>query len=217
MAINKAQSPAWVKVVVWLIIAAFVLTGVGFGGSAILKALANATQGGQATDQAQTSTDSLEVINAMFQPTMASLEASAAADPENLDLLTRTASTYMDWAYQLYNSTDVNAQGAFATTMAKAVPYWERAKALSPSDRAIAGDLATALFYSGNTADAIALAEETLAANPDYATVWFNLGIFKESAGDTAGAKTAYENAIAKDTDGSVKTAAQSALDALGK
>lgn len=219
MAINKSHSPAWVKIVVWVIVAAFVLTGVGFGGSAILQALANASQAGTATTDTNTtaSTDSLEIINAAFQPTMTSLEASIAADPENLSLLTKAGSTYMDWAYQLYNSSDTKAQAAFSSTMAAAIPYWERAQVLSPSDRTIAGDLATALFYAGRTDEAIALAEKTLKDNPDYATVWFNLGIFKEASGDTAGAKTAYQKAVDTDTEGTVKQSAQTALDALNK
>ena len=220
MAINKSHSPAWVKIVVWVIIVAFVLTGVGFGGSAILKGLANATQSGGTTSTSTNntaSTDTLEIINTAFQPLATSLEASITADPENLALLTKAGSTYMDWAYQLYNSTDTNAQAAFSSTMAAAIPYWERAQKLSPADRTIAGDLATALFYAGRTADAITLAEKTLKDNPDYATVWFNLGIFKEASGDTAGAKTAYQKAIDTDTEGSVKQSAQTALDALNK
>lgn len=222
MAIDKSHSPAWVKITVWVLVVALIVGFVAIGFSTALPQLGTLFGGGGTTTSSGQSnntvnTDTLEVINAQYTSQATATEASVSADPENESLRRQVAGIYMDWAFSLYNSTDVNAQAKVAETMAKAIPHWEKALELAPGDKQVMGDLSTSLFYSGQVEEAIALAEKTVEENPDYATVWYNLGIYRQTNGDNAGAREAYTEAVqnATGTDAQLKTAAQSALDSL--
>ena len=221
MAIDKSHSPAWVKVTVWVLVVALIVGFVAIGFSAAIPQLGQLFGGGGTTTSGTpndtVNTDTLEVINAQYTSQATATEASVTGDPENGALRREMAGIYMDWAFSLYNSTDVNAQAKVAETMAKAVPHWEKALELAPGDKQIMGDLSTSMFYSGQVEEAIALAEKTVKENPDYATVWYNLGIYRQTNGDNAGAREAYTQAVqnATDADTQLKTAAQSALDSL--
>lgn len=78
---------------------------------------------------------------------------------------------------------------------AKALPYLEKASA-DKNDAQVILALAEAYGRLDRKADALKLlesAQTNLAAN---ATYWFNLGVLRNQAGDTAGAEVAYKNAL---------------------
>ncbi|GLK72277.1 methyltransferase domain-containing protein [Ancylobacter dichloromethanicus] len=60
-------------------------------------------------------------------------------------------------------------------------------------------DWARALMEEGSAADAAALLTEAVARAGHYAPGWFLLGEAREAAGDTAGARAAFEEALALD------------------
>ena len=211
MAIDKSQSPVWVRVTVWVTIFAFVGTAAGVG----IFQLFSGGNGGSANGGAQV-TAGLDSINAVYEPQVAAIEAQLAGDDENLKVLISLGTTYMNWAYELYNSTDPAAQAQFAPTMSAAAPIWERAYEIDPESKEIGGDLASALYYSGQEDRAITMAREVLEKNPDYATVWFNLGVFLTNSNDTAGATEAFNKAIETDSGGTVTENAKSMLGQLG-
>ena len=211
MAIDKSQSPAWVRITVWVTIFAFVATVAGYG---IFSAIQNMGGNGATTNGGQ-QTAGLESINAVYEPQVTAIRTQLDANPEDLNLLTSLGTTYMNWAYALYNSTDPTAQAQFEPTMAASLPYWEKAYELDPESKEIGGDYSTALYYGGQPELAITTARTVLEQNPEYATVWYNLGIYLTNSGDTAGATEAFNNAIQYDADGTVTEAAQSMLGQL--
>lgn len=222
MAIDKAHSPAWVKITVWVLVVSLIVGFVAIGFASAIPQLGKLFGGGGTTTStggATVNADTLDTINAGFQSQAVATEASVTADPENLNLRKSAAGIYMDWAFTLLGSSDAAAQAAVATTIAKAIPHWEKALELAPEDEQVAGDLATSYFYSGDSEKAIETARAAIELNPDYATVWYNLGIYLQTTGDIEGAKEALTNAISKATsaDASVKTAAQAALDSLAQ
>jgi hypothetical protein len=97
------------------------------------------------------------------------------------------------------------------------------------TDPAVGTDYATALFYSGKIDAALAQIEEVLAQSPEFQTAWFNKGNYlaeKASQADTAGtakaakvayagARAAYQKAIALDPKSSSGQQAQQQLSAL--
>ena len=212
MAIDKSQSPAWVRITVWVTIFAFVGTVAGYG---LFQAFSSFGNNG-ATNGASQVTAGLDSINAVYEPQVTAIETQLAGDEENLNVLISLGTTYMNWAYALYNSTDAAAQAQFGPTMSSAVPIWERAYEIDPESKEIGGDLASSLYYSGQEDRAITLAREVLEKNPDYATVWFNLGVFLTNSNDTAGATEAFNKAIETDSDGTVTENAKSMLGQLG-
>lgn len=221
MAIDKSHSPAWVKVTVWVLVVALIVGFVAIGFTTALMQLP-ALFGGQTAavnPGAPLPQGTLDSINAIYEPQAAAAEAAVAEDPEDLNARRAVGNIYTTWGRALLVSTDASAQAEFAAPMAKAIPHWEKALELAPNDKAIAGDLATCLFYTGRTDEAIALAREILDNNPDYATVWFNLGNFLQTTGDLEGAKEAYAKAVetATATDGDLGVTAQAALDSLSQ
>jgi len=50
----------------------------------------------------------------------------------------------------------------------------------------------------GATTHALALARQAVTANPDDADAWLTLGAACQSSGDTAGARDAYRNCVAR-------------------
>jgi len=208
MAIDKSQTPLWVRVTIWVTIFAFVGTAAGYG---LFQAFSGGLGNGNSTNGGQV-TAGLDSINAVYEPQVTAIETQLAGDEENLNVLISLGTTYMNWAYALYNSTDAAAQAQFGPTMAASLPYWERAYEIDPDSKEIGGDYASALYYGGKPDEAIATARKTLEAYPDYATVWFNLGIYLMDSNDTAGAAEAFNKAIETDSDGTVTENAKSML-----
>lgn len=220
MAIDKSRSPVWVKITVWVLVVALIVGFVAIGFSSALPQIGQLFGFGSGTTTPGgnvTSADTLDVINARYNTQATSTEAAVSADPDNLALRKQMGILYSNWAGDLAASSDPAAQAQFAATMAKALPHWQKAYELAPDDKAVAGDLASSMFYAGQTDEGIALAREVVAKNPDYTTVWYNLANFLASTGDTEGAKEAFAKVIevATAAEQDMKGAAQAALDSL--
>ena len=104
MALNKAQTSMGVKVILIVLIVAFVASFIPLIGSAF--------SGGDSQQNAQTG--ALDAIDQQFQPTIASLTGMLQSEPESYTVLVNLGNTYFDWAAQLQqaSSTSTSAVGA---------------------------------------------------------------------------------------------------------
>jgi tetratricopeptide (TPR) repeat protein len=92
----------------------------------------------------------------------------------------------------------------------EAIPLYQQAFALSPSDINIGTDLGTALWYSGRPDEVLAQYDKSLALNATHAQTLFNIGIVKsEGKRDYAGAVAAWEKLLA--TNPPTRTSSRSA------
>lgn len=209
MAINKENSPAWVKITVWTLVIVLVFVWMGAG---IFSMFDPANR--PATQTPTNGTQSVADINTQYQSTVTAVEAALKEKPEDVNTMVSLASTYMDWGFALMQSGDANGQTDGMAKIASSVSIWEKAYAANPTSKEIGGDYATALYYSGQTDKAVELARKVLKDNPKYATVWYNLGMYLAET-DAAEAIKAFENAVKFDTDGQYKQSAQTNIDAL--
>jgi tetratricopeptide (TPR) repeat protein len=168
VAINKSQSPTWVKVVLIILIIAFVsmfvATGSGLFG------------GGSQQAQNQTPVDNVQQVNAQYQPQVDSLAAVVASQPESFTALVNLGNTYLDWGGAILQASQNTSSPAMQFLGARNA--YEQAIKVKKDDPAVFGDYAVALYYTGDTTAAIAAAERSVKMKPDFAVVWFNLGNF---------------------------------------
>lgn len=78
---------------------------------------------------------------------------------------------------------------------AEAIPYYRRALELAPGDADASNDLGLALFYNGQTAEAIKVLRVGAERSPDFQRIWLTLGFVSGGAGDKAAARAALEKA----------------------
>jgi tetratricopeptide (TPR) repeat protein len=89
-----------------------------------------------------------------------------------------------------------------ARRYADAIPFYQQAFALAPSDVSISTDLGTALWYSGRPEEALAQYDRSLAIEPAHAQTLFNVGIVRsEGLHDHKGAVEAWQRLLAAHPD----------------
>lgn len=147
-------------------------------------------------------------ILASTQTSQATQPLSAAAAPASS--LPATAPVVDEAQIQAYRDIlardPKNLQAAIAAgnilydahRYADAVPFYQQAAALAPSDINISTDLGTSLWYTGRPDEALAQFEKSLALNPTHPQTLFNAGIVKaDGKHDYAGAVAAWEKLLA--------------------
>ncbi len=140
MAINKSQSPAWVKIVIWVVALSFVASGIGFVVSAGLGS-------GGTPDSGTATGDATVGIDQQYQPAADVAYAAAQAAPDNPDLLTEAGHRYFEWAVGLYES---GQPGAAVPYWLTAVNFYDKALAIRPDDPVVLGNKAFALYYAAS-------------------------------------------------------------------
>jgi tetratricopeptide (TPR) repeat protein len=79
----------------------------------------------------------------------------------------------------------------------EAIPFYQQAFALLPSDINVSTDLGTALWYAGRPDDALAQYTRSLALDRTHAQTLFNLGIVRaDGKGDYAGAIAVWDTLL---------------------
>ena len=200
MAIDKSNSPAWVKAVIWLVVGGFVLLGLGVSVSAILEGGTNTASSTGSDAASVNASDTLSAISKQYSAKAQAVDGQIAEDPGNADLLVGQARVYLDWANAILAATD--AYGEARPTATVSVQYWERAFAIRPGDPEQLKDYAAALFYSGDLARATSVAEGIVAKDPKYAPAYFNLGVFYGASNRLDDAIKAYQKALDLDPKG---------------
>lgn len=147
MAVDKSNTPAWMKSVIIILVITFGLGGVAiaaagsglFGGSATNSGAAGASGG---------------TINDQYQPRVDAAVAALSASPENPDIIVQVGHAYFDWARAVYESGQPEAS---IPTWLAAVSYYDQTLAIDPENDVALGNKAFALFYASDSRAADAL------------------------------------------------------------
>lgn len=193
MALNKAQTSLLTKIVLIVIAMAFVV-------SFIPVMLPN---GGTQQQPAQNPQAQTDAIAAQFAPTVQAMTRALESDPTSYTALVTLGNTYLDWAAALQSQAGAQGtQGADIPLWTSAREAYVKARAIKQGDREVDGNYAITLFSTGQTDQAIEVAEATVKQHPDFAPVWFNLGIFYEASGNNAKSVEAYKRYLELDPNG---------------
>jgi predicted Zn-dependent protease len=181
MAIDKSRTSPFMKTMIILLAGTFVL-GIGFTG---LTSLSSCTASAPLLPSSSTSTEStasVATINAKYSPAVKTREASITADPKNYTLLVAQANGYYDWASALLQAASTETTADLELWQSSAT-YYERALKIKPGDTSVTTDYSITLFYSGDVTKAISVGEKLRAANPKFAAIVYNLGVFYANSG----------------------------------
>ncbi|MCK8114662.1 tetratricopeptide repeat protein [Anaerosoma tenue] len=135
MAVDKSNTPAWMRVVVILLAITFGLGGVavvaaGIGGSAA------PADGGAASG---------DTITSQFQPRVDAALVAVESNPENPDIVIQVGHAYFEWAVALYESGQYPAS---VPMWLAAVSFYDQTLALDPGNDIALGNKAFALYYA---------------------------------------------------------------------
>lgn len=219
MAFDKSRTSPLMKGLIIALAATFVV-GIGFAGLSGLSSCSTSAPllpGGStsATDTSSVATTaSIEAINLKWSPQITAREASITAEPKSYDLLLAQAQSYFDWAAEIQQATKGQST-ADQALWKSATTYYQRALTVKAGEPNATTDYSIALLYSGETTQAITVAEQVRAANPTFSPVLFNLGIFYAQSGDKVKAKEALEAYLKLDPNGPNAANAQQALTQL--
>jgi tetratricopeptide (TPR) repeat protein len=216
VAIDKSRTSPFMKGV---IIFFAVLLVLGIGGTSLVplfEAIFNpgtqTTTGG--TPGSANASDTVAAIGTKYSDQTKSIDASLAADPTNYDLLVSQAQTYHDWAGEVMNATQQTG-GSDRPLWLLSLDFYKRALAQKPGDPNVTTDMAIVQFYTGDTAGAITTAEAVAKADPKFAPVHFNMGVFFDVGGDTARAISEYETYLKLAPTGELATEANTRITGL--
>lgn len=195
MAINKARTPIWMKVVLIVLAIVFVFGFVSIGASPFMN---------DQTQQTTPGTGSLDAVNSQFGPTVQSLTGLLQSEPESYTVLVNLGNTYFDWAIAIQQESQNTsaAIGADLPIWVASADAYRRALVIQPGEPPVTVDFAIALFYTGDTANAIKNAEAIAESTPDFAPAFFNLGVFYGAINESDKAIAAFERYLELDPEG---------------
>jgi Flp pilus assembly protein TadD len=220
VALNKSNSPIWVKVLIIILIVAFVslfmYTGIA-GIFDLFKQSPTATTGSTSTAQTVTS------INQENQPRVDAFKQMLVSDPASYTAQANLANAYFDWAQQLAG---LQTGKSTPTTEAMTATFdkWQLAKQaydtatkLSKSfEPALQTDRSYAAFFSNETTEALEIATTVTKKAPTFAQGWSHLGIYLEELGRSKEAIPAYQKYLALDPNGQTASFIKDRLKNLG-
>lgn len=197
MAINKARTKWWMKAILILIVIAFVTSFVSIVASPFGGKTAN-------NQQPANPANSVEQINAEYQPQVQALSKVLASEPTSYTILVSLGNAYFDWAAKMQSAsqTTTSSAGADTALWAAAKDAYGKAVKVKPGDSAVSIDYAVTTFYSGDAPGAIAIAEGVAKAQPTFAPAWYNLGVFYEFTANNTQAIAAFEKYLQLDPSG---------------
>jgi len=195
VAINKSNSPAWVKVTLIVLIVAFVMSFIVIAANPF------------GSPQAQTgapATGTTSAADAQYQSQVAALTSQIQADPQNYQALVNLGNAYFDWAIakQQESQASTATAGADLPLWVAAKDAYSRAIAIKGDESPVRVDYAISAYYSGDNVTAVRVADEVMKDDPEFAPAFFNGGIFLAAAGENARAIVAFERYLVLDPDG---------------
>jgi len=111
---------------------------------------------------------------------VADLTKAANADPKNVAARTDLGNLYFD-----------------SERFDLAIPWYEAAFKLTPTDANLSTDLGVSYLYTDKPDQAIAQFEKSIAADPKHLKTWLNIGIAKAMVkGDAKGGEAAWQKVI---------------------
>lgn len=194
MSVDKSRTSPFMKIVLIVIAATMVLSFIPVVGSLFSSSGTGTTAG--TTGNIKSEADAA----AQFQPQVDALEAKLATTPDDRASLVSLGNTYFDWANAL------SGVVSDAAGQAKVQSYWVLAaqayeKAIAIQDESpVEIDYAFALYNSSETTKAISISKSVTEKDPTFSMAWFSLGLFSQTGGDNAAAKTAFQKYLELDT-----------------
>lgn len=197
MAINKSNTPAWMKTVLIILAAIFVL---GFVSVAANPFTLFAPQ--QGTGAA--GNDPVSLANQKYGPSASALTGQLQSNPASYTVLVGLGNTYYDWALEIQKAskTSTATLGVDQPLWIAAKDAYSRAAQLDSSQPPVMVDYSITQFYSGDTSAAIRTATSVSKSNPEFPPAWFNLGIYYTAINDKARAISSFEQYIKLDPQG---------------
>lgn len=197
MAIDKSNTPTWVKVTLIVLIVAFV-------SSFVVIAANPFGSGTTATTNTQTGANSLSALDQQYQPQVAALTSQLQSQPESYTVLVALGNTYFDWAAgkQQASQTSTAAAGADQPLWIAAKDAYSRALVIRKDESPVRVDYAIAMFYSGDTTGAIAEAEGVIKDDPKFGPAPFNVAIFYRALGQNDKSLAAFQRYLEVDPEG---------------
>jgi tetratricopeptide (TPR) repeat protein len=217
MAIDKSRTSPFVKITI--VALAFMLV-IGIAGPSVvslLEAIFNPQPAANTTTGQTGSVDASSAIataNTKYSIETKATDAALATDPKNYDLLVKQAQAYHDWANAVMQANQQQS-GADRPLWLLAVDFYQKALAVKPGDPNVMTDMSIAQFYSGDAVTALATAEGVAKANPTFAPVQFNLGVFYTFENQVAKAIAAYEGYLKIAPTGELATEANTRITSL--
>jgi len=220
LAVDKKNSPTWYKVVVWIVLVAFVLGFVVVGALEAFKMFTNKDTSAPITTSSQEKTAAAQIaaINTQFQAQVATKKAAQKAKPNDFTANSELGLAYSLWAQTLQATGDTQALGEATARFTDAVPFLKIAYGIKPTDADTANGYVLALAYSGNVTQALTVAREVTTKIPADANAWFNLGSLLAGSNEANAKKdaiAAFRTAKELDSSGTLKAQAQQQIDTL--
>lgn len=196
MAIDKSNTPTWMKAVLIALALIFVVGFCSMAASPLSLLTQPAGTG--------TAADPVQAVNQKHQAQVDALSQALQSDPESYTILVALGNSYFDWAaaMQQASQTSTSAVGADQPLWIAAKDNYARAVKINDKVSPVRVDYSITLFYAGDTNKAIEEATAVTKADPEFAPAWFNLGIFHQAVGKNAEAKAAYQRYIQLDPEG---------------
>ncbi len=146
MAVDKSNTPPWMKAVIIMLV-------IAFGGLGIVVVAGGAGMLGSPTTSG-TGASSGGTLNDQYKPRVDAAVAALAASPDNPDIIIQVGHAYFDWARAVYESGQPEAS---IPTWLAAVSYYDQTLALDPENDIALGNKAFALYYAQDKGAAAAL------------------------------------------------------------
>jgi tetratricopeptide (TPR) repeat protein len=207
MSINKSNTSPGMKIILIVLIIAFVGLFAGTGLASFVEMLRNPTTN---SSTVATGTDAISQIKATYDPQVKALTTAVASDPTSYTLLVNLAEAHLAYAEKL-QSTFANQSSQPATsTMTTLAQELGLArdnfkKAVKANKNPLSPDLvdyAITTYYSGDATGAVTIGERVIKSDPTFAPAFYNLGIFYEAVGKKDLAVAAYQKYITLDPKG---------------
>ena len=181
---KNSEATSWTSLQAYTLAAICLMAGVLSGwlvrGSQAPSATAAAPSATAAQPSNEAAAPTPEQMKKMADTQAAPLLEKLKTDPNNDQLLAQVGNVYYDTQQ-------------FATS----VEYYQRVLKVRPSDASVRTDMATALWYGGNSDAAIAEFNKALSYEPNKANALFNLGIVKwQGKMDVDGAVAAWQKLL---------------------
>jgi tetratricopeptide (TPR) repeat protein len=134
MAVDKSQTPLWMRVVIVLVAVSFVgmlvpiVLGLGGGNKP-----SGSASGGLFANE--------------YQPRVDAALAALQTNPNNPDIIAQVGHAYYEWAAKVFES---GQQPASIPLWNSAVSYYDQVLAIRPDDDVVLGNKAFALYYAGD-------------------------------------------------------------------
>lgn len=197
MAINKSNTPVWMKTVLIILAAVFALGFVSVAANPFtLFAPKQGTGAG--------GNDAVSVANQKFGPRANALTSQLQSDPASYTVLVGLGNTYYDWALEIQKAskTSTATLGVDQPLWIAAKDAYSRAARFDSSQAPVMIDYSITQFYSGETSVAIETAARVTKATPGFPPAWFNLGIYYTALGDKPKAISSFERYVKLDPQG---------------